>query len=97
MPAEQRVSCHAMNAPVPERVAPRTNKNKAEPGKAEPAQVVTDSMTGRTYSRGKLLGKVRLVLPPGRLVLPPGSRAAVCLAGRTGACLTEGGVLRCAC
>uniref|UniRef100_A0A674P0M0 Serine/threonine-protein kinase PLK n=1 Tax=Takifugu rubripes TaxID=31033 RepID=A0A674P0M0_TAKRU len=67
VPAAQRVSCHAMNAdvlkPVPERgalqppAAAKTNKNKAEQAKAELAPVVSDSMTGRSYSKGKLLGK----------------------------------------
>lgn len=69
--AAQRISCHAMNAdifkPVPERgphqpsAAAKTNKNKADQPKPELAQVVTDSKTGRSYSKGKLLGKVRII------------------------------------
>uniref|UniRef100_H3DCR5 Serine/threonine-protein kinase PLK n=1 Tax=Tetraodon nigroviridis TaxID=99883 RepID=H3DCR5_TETNG len=65
--AAQRISCHAMNAdifkPVPERgthqpsAAAKTIKNKGDQAKAELAQVVTDSKTGRSYSKGKLLGK----------------------------------------
>ncbi|KAG8014150.1 Serine/threonine-protein kinase PLK3 [Nibea albiflora] len=65
--AAQRISCHTMNAdlfkPVPERgpqqsSAPvKTNRNKPEQTKPELAQVVTDSKTGRSYSKGKLLGK----------------------------------------
>lgn len=67
--AAQRISCHTMNAdlfkPVPERgpqqsSAPvKTSRNKPEQTKPELAQVVTDSKTGRSYSKGKLLGKVR--------------------------------------
>lgn len=70
--AAQRLSCHIMmNAdlqkPVPERgvqqqqtsAAPAKNsRNKAEQAKPEMAQVVTDTKTGRSYSKGKLLGKV---------------------------------------
>lgn len=66
--AAQRISCHAMNAdlfkPAPERgpqqsSAPvKTSRNKPEQTKPELAQVVTDSKTGRTYTKGKLLGKV---------------------------------------
>ncbi|TNN60832.1 Serine/threonine-protein kinase PLK3 [Liparis tanakae] len=66
--AAQRISCHAMNADLfkpaaPERgpqqsAAPvKTSRNKAEQAKPELAQVVTDSKTGRSYSKGKLLGK----------------------------------------
>ncbi|XP_031710725.1 serine/threonine-protein kinase PLK3 [Anarrhichthys ocellatus] len=65
--AAQRISCHAMNAdlfkPAPERgpqqsSAPvKTSRNKPEQIKPELAQVVTDSKTGRSYSKGKLLGK----------------------------------------
>ncbi|KAM8728385.1 serine/threonine-protein kinase PLK3 [Acanthopagrus latus] len=65
--AAQRISCHAMNAdlfkPAPERgpqqsSAPvKTSRNKPEQTKPELAQVVTDSKTGRTYTKGKLLGK----------------------------------------
>ncbi|CAJ1072207.1 serine/threonine-protein kinase PLK3 [Xyrichtys novacula] len=49
--------------PVPERgpqqsSAPaKTNRNKTDQTKPELAQVVTDSKTGRSYSKGKLLGK----------------------------------------
>lgn len=66
--AAQRISCHAMNAdlfkPAPERGAQpppapgKTGRNKTEQIKPELAQVVTDSRTGRSYSKGKLLGKV---------------------------------------
>lgn len=51
--------------PVPERgphqpSAPaKASRNKPEQAKPEVAQVVTDSKTGRSYSKGKLLGKVR--------------------------------------
>lgn len=72
VPAAQRASCHAMNAdvlkPVPERGAlpppgaAKANKTRAEPARAELAPVVRDSLTGRSYSKGKLLGKVRLLL-----------------------------------
>ncbi|XP_030259793.1 serine/threonine-protein kinase PLK3 [Sparus aurata] len=65
--AAQRISCHAMNAdlfkPAPERgpqqsSAPvKTSRNKPEQTKPELAQVVTDSKTGRSYTKGKLLGK----------------------------------------
>ncbi|XP_074544955.1 serine/threonine-protein kinase PLK3 [Halichoeres trimaculatus] len=65
--AAQRVTCHNMNGdlfkPVPERgpqqsSAPaKTNRNKTDQTKPELAQVVTDSKTGRSYSKGKLLGK----------------------------------------
>lgn len=67
--AAQRISCHTMNAdlfkPVPERgpqqssASVKTSRNKPEQTKPELAQVVTDSKTGRSYSKGKLLGKVR--------------------------------------
>lgn len=66
--AAQRISCHTMNAdlfkPAPERgpqhsSAPAKNsRNKPDQTKPELAQVVKDSKTGRTYSKGKLLGKV---------------------------------------
>lgn len=66
--AAQRISCHTMNPdlfkPCPERgtqqaAAPvKTSRNKPEQSKPELAQVVTDSKTGRSYSKGKLLGKV---------------------------------------
>lgn len=66
--AAQRISCHAMNADLfkpatPDRgpqqsAAPvKTSRHKAEQAKPELAQVVTDSKTGRSYSKGKLLGK----------------------------------------
>ncbi|KAF7652963.1 hypothetical protein LDENG_00088870 [Lucifuga dentata] len=64
--AAQRIACHTMNAdlfkPAPERgpqqsSAMKTNRNKNEQTKPELAQVVTDSKTGRSYSKGKLLGK----------------------------------------
>ncbi|XP_062259728.1 serine/threonine-protein kinase PLK3 [Platichthys flesus] len=65
--AAQRLSCHAMNAdlfkPAPERGAPqppapaRASRTRPEQSKPELAQVVTDSKTGRSYSKGKLLGK----------------------------------------
>lgn len=67
--AAQRMSCHTMNAdlfkPVSERgsqqssVPLKGSRHKAEQTKPELAQVVTDSKTGRSYSKGKLLGKVR--------------------------------------
>lgn len=65
--AAQRVSCHNMNGDLfkPERgpqqsSAPaKSNRNKTDQTKPELAQVVTDSKTGRSYSKGKLLGKVR--------------------------------------
>lgn len=47
--------------PCPEReVIPPTkpNRTKSEQIKPELAQVVTDSKTGKSYSKGKLLGKV---------------------------------------
>lgn len=67
--AAHRVSCHTMNAdlfkPTPERGPHQSSgtaknaRNKPEQSKPELAQVVTDSRTGRSYSKGKLLGKVR--------------------------------------
>ncbi|KAM9789157.1 serine/threonine-protein kinase PLK3 [Neosynchiropus ocellatus] len=58
----QRHSCQTMNAdlfkPAAERSAPvKTSRNKPEQTKPELAPVVTDSKTGRSYSKGKLLGK----------------------------------------
>ncbi|KAJ8270853.1 hypothetical protein GJAV_G00120020 [Gymnothorax javanicus] len=61
----QRLSCLIMNQelfkPSPERaqVAPpvKPNRTKTEQIKPELAQVVTDSKTGRSYCKGKLLGK----------------------------------------
>lgn len=94
VPAAQRVSCHAMNAdvlkPVPERgalqppAAAKPNRNKGEQGKAELAQVVSDSMTGRSYSKGKLLGKVRLVLPVSRAFSASEGGLELCLTGGRG-------------
>uniref|UniRef100_A0A672J0V0 Serine/threonine-protein kinase PLK n=1 Tax=Salarias fasciatus TaxID=181472 RepID=A0A672J0V0_SALFA len=65
--AAQRLSCHTMNAdlfkPVPERGAQpssasaKNSRNKPDQTKSELAQVVTDSKTGKSYSKGKLLGK----------------------------------------
>uniref|UniRef100_A0A8C6P152 Serine/threonine-protein kinase PLK n=1 Tax=Nothobranchius furzeri TaxID=105023 RepID=A0A8C6P152_NOTFU len=70
--AAQRFSCHGiMNAdlckPAPERgqqqsfncnSAPAKNsRNKPEQSKPEMAQAVTDPKTGKSYSKGKLLGK----------------------------------------
>lgn len=67
--ATQRISCPTMSAdvlkPAPERGPPqssvpvKTSRNKPEQSKPELAHVVTDSKTGRSYSKGKLLGKVR--------------------------------------
>uniref|UniRef100_A0A8C7UPB7 Serine/threonine-protein kinase PLK n=1 Tax=Oncorhynchus mykiss TaxID=8022 RepID=A0A8C7UPB7_ONCMY len=60
----QGSSCLTMNPnlfkPCPEReVIPPTkpNRTKSEQIKPELAQVVTDSKTGKSYSKGKLLGK----------------------------------------
>ncbi|KAM9323210.1 serine/threonine-protein kinase PLK3 [Pholidichthys leucotaenia] len=67
--AAQRISCHTMSAdlfkPVKERAAPqqqssappRNGRTKPDQSKPELAQVVTDPKTGRSYSKGKLLGK----------------------------------------
>lgn len=65
--ATQRISCLTMNAdlfkPVPERGPPsssapvKMNRNKGDQNKPELAPVITDSKTGRCYSKGKLLGK----------------------------------------
>ncbi|XP_041848646.1 serine/threonine-protein kinase PLK3 [Melanotaenia boesemani] len=65
--APQRISCHNMNADLlksgPERGPQqssgtvRNGRNKPDQTKPELAQVVTDSKTGRSYSKGKLLGK----------------------------------------
>lgn len=89
--AAQRISCHAMNAdifkPVPERgahqptAAARTNKSKADQPKPELAQVVTDSKTGRSYSKGKLLGKVRIIFVSilNALFLPSRRKLDACL------------------
>ncbi|XP_074507343.1 serine/threonine-protein kinase PLK3 [Sebastes fasciatus] len=69
--AAQRISCHAMNADLFKPAAPaeragpqqssappvKTSRNNKPEIKPELAQVVTDSKTGRSYSKGKLLGK----------------------------------------
>ena len=71
--AAQRLSCHAMNPdllkPCPEHGPPqpaatpmKPNRTKPEQIKPELAPVVTDPKTGRSYSKGKLLGKVILIL-----------------------------------
>lgn len=83
--------------PVPERgthqpsAAAKTNKNKSDQPKPELAQVVTDSKTGRSYSKGKLLGKVRLIFPflhahflPSRWELNQRGRGSVHKAGGDG-------------
>ncbi|KAG7456961.1 hypothetical protein MATL_G00241460 [Megalops atlanticus] len=61
----QRLSCHIMNPdlfkPSPERVQAahpvKPNRGKSEQIRPELAQVVNDSKTGRSYCKGKLLGK----------------------------------------
>ncbi|XP_038819889.1 serine/threonine-protein kinase PLK3-like isoform X2 [Salvelinus namaycush] len=61
----QRTSCLTMNPdlfkPCPEHgqvILPiKPNKTKSEQIKPDLAQVVTDSKTGKSYSKGKLLGK----------------------------------------
>ncbi|XP_077580434.1 serine/threonine-protein kinase PLK3 [Stigmatopora nigra] len=67
--AAQRLSGHAMNADfnkkpatdgVPQAGVPsvaKAGRTKSDPGKSELAQVVHDAKTGRSYSKGKLLGK----------------------------------------
>ncbi|MEQ2213247.1 hypothetical protein XENOCAPTIV_011806 [Xenoophorus captivus] len=66
--AAQHIASHNMNAdlfkPVPERghhhqssASTKNSRNKPEQSKPELAQVVTDPKTGRSYSKGKLLGK----------------------------------------
>ncbi|MEQ2185875.1 hypothetical protein GOODEAATRI_022674 [Goodea atripinnis] len=57
--------------PVPERghhhqsaASTKNSRNKPEQSKPELAQVVTDPKTGRSYSKGKLLGKVYLTPHP---------------------------------
>nr|XP_004542706.1 serine/threonine-protein kinase PLK3 [Maylandia zebra] len=66
--AAQRISCHTMNAdlfkPAAERGGPqqtsapaKNSRNKHDQPKPELAQVVTDLKTGRSYIKGKLLGK----------------------------------------
>ncbi|XP_051943243.1 serine/threonine-protein kinase PLK3 [Hippocampus zosterae] len=66
--AAQRLSCHAMNADLTNKPsaegaqqagAPvaKAGRSKSESAKPELAQVVTDVRTGRSYSKGKLLGK----------------------------------------
>lgn len=62
----QRTSCLTMNPdlfkPCPEHgqiiLPTKPNKPKSEQIKPDLAQVVTDSKTGKSYSKGKLLGKV---------------------------------------
>lgn len=62
----QRHSCQIMNPELfqasPERNSPapanKPSRNKCEQARVELAQVVVDPKTGRTYSKGKLLGKV---------------------------------------
>ncbi|XP_030608259.1 serine/threonine-protein kinase PLK3 [Archocentrus centrarchus] len=67
-PAVQWISCHTMNADLfkaaPERGGPqqssapaKNSRNKHDQPKPELAQVVMDPKTGRSYSKGKLLGK----------------------------------------
>lgn len=67
--AAQRLSCHAMNADLINKPAAegaqqagapgaKAGRSKSESAKPELAQVVTDVRTGRSYSKGKLLGKV---------------------------------------
>uniref|UniRef100_A0A8C7I426 Serine/threonine-protein kinase PLK n=1 Tax=Oncorhynchus kisutch TaxID=8019 RepID=A0A8C7I426_ONCKI len=61
----QRTSCLTMNPdlfkPCPEHgqviIPTKPNKTKSEQIKPDLAQVVTDSKTGKSYSKGKLLGK----------------------------------------
>uniref|UniRef100_A0A673YQN5 Serine/threonine-protein kinase PLK n=1 Tax=Salmo trutta TaxID=8032 RepID=A0A673YQN5_SALTR len=61
----QRTSCLTMNPdlfkPCPEHgqviLPTKPNKTKSEQIKPDLAQVVTDSKTGKSYSKGKLLGK----------------------------------------
>ena len=65
---EQRRSCQMMNPelfkPSPDRSQtsqpPKPNRStaKCEQTKTELAQVVVDPKTGKSYSKGKLLGKV---------------------------------------
>ncbi|XP_061550278.1 serine/threonine-protein kinase PLK3 [Phycodurus eques] len=66
--APPRLSCHAANADLSKKPsadgaqqagAPvaKAGRAKSDPGKTELAQVVTDARTGRSYSKGKLLGK----------------------------------------
>ena len=67
--ASHRISCQTMNPDLfkqcPERgqILPNSakttnNRTKSEQIKPELAQVITDSKTGKSYSKGKLLGKV---------------------------------------
>ncbi|XP_046870290.1 serine/threonine-protein kinase PLK3 [Hypomesus transpacificus] len=66
--ASHRISCQTMNPDLfkqcPERgqILPNSakttnNRTKSEQIKPELAQVITDSKTGKSYSKGKLLGK----------------------------------------
>ncbi|XP_076828935.1 serine/threonine-protein kinase PLK3 [Brachyhypopomus gauderio] len=59
---EQRRSCQMMNAdlfkPSPDQgILPKRKRSKSEQVKPELAQVVLDPKTGRSYAKGKLLGK----------------------------------------
>lgn len=59
----QRLSCKMMNPDLfkPSQAAQpaaKPNRSKSEHVKTEVAQVVVDAKTGRSYCKGKLLGKV---------------------------------------
>lgn len=59
----QRLSCKMMNPDLfkpsqTAQAAAKPNRSKSEHVKTEIAQVVVDAKTGRTYCKGKLLGKV---------------------------------------
>lgn len=63
----QRLSCKMMNPdlfkPSPAVQPPaKPNRSKSEHVKTEIAQVVVDAKTGRSYCKGKLLGKVPLFI-----------------------------------
>uniref|UniRef100_A0A671PSN8 polo kinase n=1 Tax=Sinocyclocheilus anshuiensis TaxID=1608454 RepID=A0A671PSN8_9TELE len=55
----QRLSCKMMNPDLfkPSQAAAKPNRSKSEHVKTEIAQVVVDGKTGRSYCKGKLLGK----------------------------------------
>uniref|UniRef100_A0A673GD69 polo kinase n=1 Tax=Sinocyclocheilus rhinocerous TaxID=307959 RepID=A0A673GD69_9TELE len=55
----QRLSCKMMNPDLfkPSQAAAKPNRSKSEHVKPEIAQVVVDAKTGRSYCKGKLLGK----------------------------------------
>uniref|UniRef100_A0A8C1L6D1 Serine/threonine-protein kinase PLK n=1 Tax=Cyprinus carpio TaxID=7962 RepID=A0A8C1L6D1_CYPCA len=60
--ASQRLSCKMMNPDLfkpsqTAQAAAKPNRSKSEHVKTEIAQVVVDAKTGRTYCKGKLLGK----------------------------------------